>query len=132
MARVLEESPGACAASGVLGIVFLFLAGVAALTALPVPVRVPIAAVILAAALALKLLGMTALFLFAGQALSRRFSPPDRPAVLALGLGICGAASLVPVAGPLVWSAASVFAVGAAVYTRLGAPRFRVAEIPAR
>ena len=127
MARVLEESPGSSAASGVVGVVFLFLAGVAAFTALPGSVRVPAAAAILAAALALKLFGMTALFLFAGQALTRRFSPAARPAALALGLAVCGAVSLVPVAGPLVWSAASVFAVGAAVYTRLGSPRFRVA-----
>jgi hypothetical protein len=128
MAKVFEESPGAAAASGVVGIVFLFLAGIAAFTALPAAARVPAAAAILAAAFALKLFGMTALFLFAGQKLTGRFSPASRPAALVLGLAVCGAVSLVPVAGPLLWSAASVFAVGAALYTRLGAPRFRVAE----
>ena len=47
-------------------------------------------------------------------------------AALALGLAVCGAASLVPVAGPIVWSAASILAVGAALSTRFGSPRFRV------
>ena len=122
----LEESPGLAAASGVAGIVFLFLAGIAAFTAFPAFFRVPAAAAIVAAAFASKLFGMTALFLFVGQKLAGRFAPAARPSSLALGLAVCGAISLVPVAGPLLWSAASVLAVGAAVFTRLGSPRFRV------
>jgi hypothetical protein len=126
----LEENPGPCAASGIVGIVFFLLAGVAGFTALPEPARVPAAAAILAAAFASKIFGMTALFLLVGQKLSgNRYAPPRRPASLALGLAVCGAISLVPIVGPLFWSAASVFAVGAAVFTRLGAPRFRVAAI---
>lgn len=126
-AAALEENPGLSAASGVVGIVFLFLAGVAAFTALPEAARAPAGAAILAAAFAAKVFGMTAVFLLAGQKLSgNRFAPPARPAALALGLAVCGAVSLVPVAGPLLWSAASVAAVGTAVFTRLGSPRFRV------
>jgi hypothetical protein len=122
----LEQTPALAAAAGVIGIVFLFLAGVAAFTAFPAAARVPAAAVILAAAFASKLFGMTALFLFTGQKLAGKFAPAARPAALALGLAICGAVSLVPIAGPVLWSAASVLAVGAAIFTRLGSPRFRV------
>jgi hypothetical protein len=122
----LEENPALAAASGVIGIVFLFLAGVAAFAAFPAAMRVPAAAVILAAAFGSKLFGMTALFLFLGQKLGGKLAPAARPAALALGLGVCGAVSLVPVAGPILWSAASILAVGAAIFTRLGSPRFRV------
>lgn len=122
----LEENPALAAASGVIGIVFLFLAGVAAFTAFPSAIRVPAAAVILAAAFGSKLFGMTALFLFIGQKLGGKIAPAARPGALALGLAICGAVSLVPIAGPILWSAASILAVGAAIFTRLGSPRFRV------
>jgi hypothetical protein len=126
-AAAFEEAPGVAAASGIVGVVFLFLSAVAALTALPGAVRVPAAALIVAAACALKIFGMTALFVFVGQRLTGWNRAASRPASLALGLLLCGAVSLVPVAGPLVWSAASVLAIGAALATRFGSPRFRVA-----
>jgi hypothetical protein len=113
----IEENPALAAAAGVTGIAFLFLAGVAAFTAFPAALRVPAAALILAAAFGAKLFGMTALFLFTGQKLAGKFAPAARPAALALGLAI---------AGPILWSAASVLAVGAAIFTRMGSPRFRV------
>ena len=122
-----EDSPGAAAAAGVVGTVFLLLAGVASITALPGGSRVPAAIVILGAAVALKVFGMTALFLFVGERLTGWGRAASRPAVLSIGLLACGALSLVPVAGPLLWSAASVFAVGAAVYTRFGSPKYRIA-----
>ena len=128
-AQCFEDSPAAAAAAGVAGVAFLFLSGVTALSAFPPVSRVASAAVILAAAAALKVFGMTALFLFLGQKIARRYAPRQRPAALALGLAGAGLVSLVPVAGPIVWSAASVFAVGAAVYTRFGASRFRVAVV---
>jgi hypothetical protein len=126
-AVAFEEAPGVAAASGIVGVVFLFLSAVAALTALPGAVRVPAAALIVGAAFALKIFGMTALFVFVGQRLTGWNRAASRPATLALGLLVCGAVSLVPVAGPLVWSAASVLAIGASVATRFGSPRFRVA-----
>ena len=125
-AAVFEESPGIAAAAGIVGVVFLFLAAIAALTALPGGARLPAAAVLLAAALALKVFGMTALFVFVGRRVSGWNRAASRPAALALGLAVCGAVSLVPVAGPIVWSAASVLAVGAALATRFGSPRFRI------
>jgi len=125
-AAVFEESPGLAAASGIVGVVFLFLAAIAALTALPGGVRLPAAAVLIAAALAMKVFGMTALFIFVGRRLSGWNRASSRPAALALGLAVCGAVSLLPVAGPIVWSAASILAVGAALSTRFGSQRFRV------
>jgi len=129
-ATAFEEGPGLAAASGIVGVVFLFLAAIAALTALPSAARVPAAALIVAAAFALKVFGMTALFVFVGQRLTGWNRAASRPGALALGLLVCGAVSLVPVAGPIVWSAASVLSVGAAVSTRFGSPRFRVSVEP--
>lgn len=126
-ATAFEEAPGLAAAAGIVGVVFLFLSAIAALTALPGATRVPAAALIVGAALALKIFGMTALFVFVGQRLTGWNRAASRPATLALGLLVCGAVSLVPVAGPVVWSAASVLAIGAALSTRFGSPRFRVA-----
>jgi len=131
-AIVFEEQTAMAAAAGVLGVAFLFFAAIGSLTAIPASGRVVVAAAILAAALALKIFGMTALFLFVGERLRARFEPSRRPAALALGIALCGAASLVPVAGPILWSAASVLAVGSALYTRFGSPRFRVSIAPAR
>lgn len=126
-ALAFEENPGGAAASGLVGVIFLFLAGIAAFTALPGGTRVFAAALILGVAFALKLFGMTALFVFVGQRFGRGYHAGGRPAALALGLGICGAVSLIPIAGPVLWSAASILAVGAALFTRFGSPRFRVA-----
>jgi hypothetical protein len=122
-----EENAAAAATSGIVGIAFLLLSGVTAFSAFPAALRVPGAVLILAAAASLKIFGMTALFLFLGQRIARRISPRQRPAALAIGLIAAGLVSLIPVAGPLLWSAASIVAIGAAVYTRFGAPRFRIA-----
>jgi len=122
-----EENPAAAAAAGLAGIVFLFLSGVTAFSALPDSLRAPSALIVLGVAAALKVFGMTSLFLFLGQRMSGWLSPRRRPAALALGLSAAGLLSLIPIAGPILWSAASVVSVGAAVFTRFGAPRFRVA-----
>jgi hypothetical protein len=44
-----------------------------------------------------------------------------------VGFAVLGGISLVPVAGPLLWSAASIVAVGTALLSRFGRPAFRVA-----
>lgn len=126
-ALCLEESPGAAASAGLLTVVVLFLAGVAAVAGLPSGVGTPVALLILALAAALKVFGMSALFLFVGQKVSGRLAARRRPGTLTLGLLLAGGISLIPVAGPLLWSAFSVLAVGAAAFTRFGSPRFRVA-----
>ncbi|HEY3123641.1 MAG TPA: hypothetical protein VGK70_06225, partial [Thermoanaerobaculia bacterium] len=77
-------------------------------------------------AVAAKVFGMGALFLLLGQKLVRSVAPAKRPAALAAGLALLGAVSLLPFIGSVVWSAASVVAVGIAFLTRFGIPRYRV------
>ena len=117
----------AALAAGVLGVLTIFLGAAAALALLPSTISVPIALALGAAAVAAKIFGMGALFLLLGQKLTARFSPARRPAALALGFAVLGGLSLLPIAGAILWSAASVAAVGIAFFSRFGAPRMRVA-----
>lgn len=113
--------------AGVLGVLTIFLAAAAALALLPSAVAVPVALALASAAIAAKVFGMGALFLLLGQKLTTSFSPGRRPSALAVGFAVLGGLSLLPVAGPIVWSAASVAAVGVAFVSRFGAPHVRVA-----
>ena len=124
--RAESDWAGALAA-GALGVLTIFLAAAATLSLLPSAIAVPIALVLAAAAVAAKIFGMGALFLLLGQKLLDSFAPARRPAALALGFAVLGGISLLPVAGAIVWSAASIVAVGVAFLSRFGSPRFRVA-----
>ncbi len=112
--------------AGALGVLTIFLAAAATLSLLPSPLAVPLTIFLAAAAVAAKVFGMGALFLLVGQKLTTNVSPAHRPAALALGFTVLGGISLLPIAGPILWSAASVVAVGVAFLSRFGAPRFRV------
>ena len=125
-ALLAEERWPASLAAGALGVLTLLLAAAAALALLPSTVSVPVALLVGAVAVAAKVFGMGALFLFLGQKLSRNVSPARRPAALAVGFGILAAVSLLPVVGAVVWSAASIVAVGIALTSRFGAPAYRV------
>ncbi|HYV43044.1 MAG TPA: hypothetical protein VEO02_14740, partial [Thermoanaerobaculia bacterium] len=116
--------------AGALGVLSLLLATVAALALLPPALSIPIAILLGLVAVAAKIFGMGALFLLLGQKLVGSVAPAKRPAALAAGLALLGAVSLLPFIGSVVWSAASVVAVGIAFLTRFGIPRYRVA-IPA-
>ncbi len=124
--RAESDWAGALTA-GALGVLTLFLAAAATLTMLPSSLGVPIALALGAAAVAAKVFGMGALFLLVGQKILATFSPSRRPLALALGFAVLGGVSLLPVAGAIVWSAASIAAVGIAFLSRFGSPRFRVA-----
>jgi hypothetical protein len=124
-----EEAPTTAVLAGALSVVTLFLAVAAVLALLPSAVSVPVVLVVAAFAVAAKIFGMSALFLLVGQRLLRRFSARQRPAALAAGFALLGGVSLLPLVGPLLWSLASVLAVGIAMLTRFGAPRFRVASV---
>lgn len=113
--------------AGALGIVSLLLAVVAALALLPGAISIPIAILLGSVAVAAKIFGMGALFLLLGQKIVRSVAPARRPAALASGLGVLGLISLVPFVGPVIWSAASIAAVGIALLSRFGTPRYRVA-----
>jgi len=112
--------------AGALGVLSLLLATVAALALLPPALSVPIAIFLGSVAVAAKVFGMGALFLLLGQKLVKSVAPAKRPAALAAGLALLGAVSLLPFVGSVVWSAASVVAVGIAFLTRFGTPRYRV------
>jgi hypothetical protein len=124
--RAESDWAGALTA-GALGVLTIFLAAAATLSLLPSGIAVPIALVLAAAAVAAKIFGMGALFLLLGQKLLDSFAPARRPAALALGFAVLGGISLLPVAGAIVWSAASIVAVGVTFLSRFGSPRFRVA-----
>jgi len=128
-ARAEEDWTGSLLA-GALGVLTLFLAATAALALLPAALSLPIALAFAAVAVAAKIFGMAALFLLLGQKILKNVSPARRPTALAAGFAALAAVSLLPVLGPLVWSAASVVAVGVAFLSRFGSPRVRVA-IPA-
>jgi hypothetical protein len=128
-ARAEQNWSGALFA-GVLGVLTLFLAAATVLTLLPAFLSVPLSLVIAAVAVAAKIFGMGALFLLVGQKLVRlvrSVAPPQRPVALTLGFLVLGAISLLPLVGPLVWSAASILAVGIAFASGFGTPRFRIA-----
>lgn len=129
-ARAEEDWTGSLLA-GVLGVLTLFLVAAAVLSLLPPALSVPLSVAVAAVAVIAKVFGMGALFLLLGQKLVRSVAPARRPAALAAGFAVLGAISLLPFVGTLVWSAASVVAVGIALLSRFGAPRFRV-PIPAR
>ncbi len=115
--------------AGALGVLTLFLAAAAALALLPSAVSVPIALVFAALAVAAKVFGMAALFLLLGQKLLKNVSPSRRPAALACGFAFLAAASLLPLIGGVLWSAASIVAVGIAFSSRFGTPRIRVGSV---
>jgi len=114
-------------AAGALGVLTLFLTAGAALSLLPSALAIPIALATAAVAVVAKIFGMAALFLLLGQKLIKSVAPPRRPAALAAGFLVLGAVSLVPFLGAIVWSAASVVAVGVALMSRFGTPRYKVA-----
>ena len=115
--------------AGALGVLTLLLAAAAALALLPSALSVPVAIFVAALAVGAKVFGMGALFLLVGQKLTRSVAPARRPAALAAGFALVAGVSLVPMLGAFAWSAASVVAVGIALTSRFGAPRYRVALV---
>jgi hypothetical protein len=113
--------------AGALGVMTLFLAASASLALLPAALSIPIAIAVGAFAVVAKIFGMGALFLFVGQKLVRSVEPSKRPLSLAAGFALLGGVSLIPLVGALVWSIASIVAVGIALASRFGTPRFSVA-----
>jgi hypothetical protein len=113
--------------AGALGVLTLFLAAGAALSLLPSSVAIPIALLSAAIAVVAKIFGMVAIFLLLGQKLVKSVAPARRPLALAAGFAVLAGVSLVPFLGALVWSVASIVAVGIALVSRFGTPRFKVA-----
>jgi hypothetical protein len=113
--------------AGALGVLTLFLAAGAALSLLPAPLGIPIALATALVAVVAKVFGMAALFLLLGQKIVKSVAPARRPAALAAGFAVLGGISLLPFIGALVWSVASIVAVGVTLVSRFGTPRYRLA-----
>jgi hypothetical protein len=122
-----EEDWSGSLLAGALGVLTIFLAAGAALSLLPASIAVPLALAFGAVAVVAKIFGMAALFLLLGQKLLKSVAPSRRPAALAAGFAVLAAVSLLPLVGALVWSVASIVAVGVALISRFGSPRFRIA-----
>jgi hypothetical protein len=122
-----EEDWSGSLLAGALGVLTIFLAAGAALSLLPSSIAVPLALAFGGVAVVAKVFGMAALFLLLGQKLLKSVAPSRRPAALAAGFAVLAALSLLPLVGALVWSLASIVAVGVALISRFGSPRFRVA-----
>ena len=103
----------ALGATAVLTAVFL---AAFALSVLPARVALVLGVALLVALAAAKIFGLAALFVVLGRRATRGAVRGDLlfgdPAALALGLLLLGVASLVPVAGPLVWGLASLAGIG--------------------
>lgn len=112
--------------AGALGVLTLFLVASASLALLPAALSIPIALAVGALAVAAKIFGMGALFLFLGQKIVKNVSPGKRPLALTAGFVVIAGVSLLPLVGALVWSIASVVAVGIALASRFGRPRLAV------
>jgi hypothetical protein len=121
-----EETLSLSGLAGALAVLTLFLAAATLLALVPAPLSVPAVLGVAGLAVAAKVFGMGSLFLLLGQKLLGGVSARQRPAALAAGFAVLGGVSLVPLVGPLVWSAASILAVGVAMLSRFGAPRYRV------
>ena len=122
-----EEDWSGSLLAGAPGVLTIFLAAGAALSLLPSSVAVPLALFFGAVAVVAKVFGMAAIFLLLGQKLLKSVAPARRPAALAAGFAVLAAVSMLPLVGALVWSIASIVAVGVALISRFGSPRFRVA-----
>jgi hypothetical protein len=120
------------AALGATAVLTAAFAGALALSLLPSRVSLAGGAVVLAALAAAKVWGLAAVFLALGRRLNAR-APRGSvlfgdPAAAALGLLALGAASLVPVAGPLFWGAASLVGIGVSLAAAASrAPRVALA-----
>ena len=125
-AMLAEEDWSGALLAGALGVLTLFLGAGAALSLLPAALAIPIALVSAAVAIVAKVFGMAALFLLLGQKLVKSVAPARRPAALAAGFAVLGGVSLLPFVGALVWSVASIVAVGVALVSRFGTPRYRL------
>ncbi len=117
--RAADEARGRFAFLAALGatavLTALFLEAFA-LSALPARFALVLGVALLGVLAAAKIFGLAALFVVLGRRTTRRAVRGDLlfgdPAALGIGLLLLGLASLVPVAGPLVWGLASLAGIG--------------------
>lgn len=107
------------AALGTAAVLSALLLSAFLLLVLPATAGLVLAGLLVAALAFAKAFGLAAVFVALGRRLTRgadRGSPFfGDPAALSLGLALLGLLSLVPVAGPVVWSVASLLGIGTAL-----------------
>jgi hypothetical protein len=118
-AGIVPASVATVAAIGAAAVLAALLVSAFLLLVLPATAGLLVTGLLVALLGMAKAFGLAAVFVAVGRRLTRgvrRGSPFfGDPAALALGLALLGLLSLVPVAGPLVWSVASLLGIGAAV-----------------
>ncbi|MGA7614657.1 MAG: polymer-forming cytoskeletal protein [Thermoanaerobaculia bacterium] len=125
----LKASPFHVVTLGLVALTSFILTALLFSVLIPFFVGIPLLLALALFAIALKIYGMVAVFHFVGglvagprtheEAGARRHLRGDLAMVL-VGLLILGAIRLIPVVGPAIWMAASVFGVGVALATGFG------------
>jgi hypothetical protein len=120
--EVVRDEPLRCFVTGLTGVLALVLTALFFSAFAGALVGLPLLVLVVVAALLLKLWGMVAVFHAAGFVLARaarrrRWLPLH---VACLGLLALGALKLVPWLGTLVWTAATLIGVGAALLSKFG------------
>lgn len=119
--EVLAE-PLRCLATGLVGLAAMVLTALFFSSFLPALVSLPLLALVLIAALLLKLWGLVAVFDALGGVLARRFLS-SRPLALHAAVGgllLLSALKLLPWVGLPVWTIASLVGIGAALRSKFG------------
>lgn len=118
-AELLPGRVTAVAAIGAAAVLSALLVSALLLLVLPATAGLLVAGLLVAVLGVAKGFGLAAVFVALGRLLNRgagRGSPLfGDPAALSVGLALLGGASLVPVAGPLAWSVASLLGIGTAL-----------------
>jgi hypothetical protein len=133
-ADAVRREPLRCFVVGLTGVVTLTLTALFFSAFAAALVGVPLLVLVVVLALVLKLWGMVAVFhalgAWTGGRLGRR---PTPLAAATWGLALLGVVKLLPWAGTLAWTAATLIGVGAALSTKLGRgePWFEPLRVPA-
>jgi hypothetical protein len=118
----LQSAPARSVAFGFLWTVLFWMLLVACIILSFVVIGIPLLIVLVAFHLALGAFGMTLTFSVVGEWLARRLNHAGASIYAAVFVGACflGLARLVPVFGSVIWFAAGLFGIGAALASRFG------------
>jgi hypothetical protein len=118
----LRNEPARSIAFGFLWTILFWMLLVGCVILSFVIIGIPLLIVLVAFHLALAAFGMTLTFSVVGDWLARRFNHPNASLYAAVFVGACflGLARLIPVFGSVIWFAAGLFGIGAALATRFG------------
>jgi hypothetical protein len=121
-AQAVREEPLAAFATGLTGVLAAFLTALFLASVAPPAATLPLLVLVVLAALLAKLWGMIAIFQALGDWVARRvLGRRPRPLDAAcLGLLLLGGLKFLPWAGVVLWWAASLVGVGAALRTKFG------------